>query len=69
MIFVSFGEALGSLEGSLGLPWGSFGQFLGVFLAWLQVDVNRLPAHLPLRELKGSKMNKNGVKIGVQATS
>ena len=69
MIFVLFGEALGSLEGSLRLPWGSFGHLFGVFLAWLHVDVNRLPVHLPLREVKGSKISKNGVRIGVQATS
>ena len=69
MIFVLFLKALGCLEGSLELPWGSFGHFLGVFLAWSHVDVNRLPVHLPLRELKVSKINKKGVKIGVQATS
>ena len=28
------------------------------------MDVNWLPVDLPLRELKGSKMNKKGVKIG-----
>ena len=64
MIFVLFGEALGCLESSLELPWGSFGHLFGVFLAWSQVDVNRLPVHLPLRELKGSKIWKKGVKIG-----
>ena len=64
MIFVMSGEALGSLESSLGLPWASFGHLFGVFLAWSHVDVNRLPVHLPLRELKGSKISKKGVKIG-----
>ena len=69
MFCVLFGRALVCLEGSLGLPWGSFGHLFGVFLAWLHVDVNRLPVHLPLREVKGSKISKKGVKIGVQATS
>ena len=55
---------MGCLEGSLGLRWGSFGQLFGVFLAWAHVDVNRLPAHLPPRELKGGKISKKGVKIG-----
>ena len=64
MIFVLFGEALGCLEGSLELPWGSFGHLFGVFLAWSHVDVNRLPVDLPLRELKGSKMSRKGAKIG-----
>ena len=64
MIFVVFGEALGSLESSLGPPWASFGHLFGVFLACSHVDVNRLPVDLPLRELKGSKMSKKGVKIG-----
>ena len=64
MIVVLFGEALGCLEGSLELPWGSFGHLFGVFLAWSHVDVNRLPVHLPLGELKGSKISKKGVKIG-----
>ena len=64
MIVVVFWKALGCLEGSLELPWGSFGHLFGVFLAWSHVDVNRLPVHLPLRELKGSKISKKGIKIG-----
>ena len=69
MIFVIFRRTLVCLGVSLGLPWGSFGHLFGVFLAWLHVDVNRLPVHLPLREVKGRKISKKGVKIGVQATS
>ena len=63
MIFMLFWEALGSLEGFLGPPWASFGHLFGVFLACSHVDVNWLPVDLPLRELKGSKMNKKGVKL------
>ena len=55
MICMLFWEAFGSLEGFLGPPWASFGHLFGVFLACSHMDVNRLPVHLPLRELKGAK--------------
>ena len=64
MIVMLFVAALGCFEGSLELPWDSFGHPFGVFLAWSHVDVNRLPVHLPLRELKGSTISKKGIKIG-----
>jgi len=69
MFFVIFGRTLVCLEVSMGLPSDSFGHLFDVFLVWLHVDVNRLPVHLLLREVRGSKISKTVFKIVVQATS